>query len=224
MAIVIPDGATESGQPGRDGRADTAQAEDSDSDPADVPRVREGALGGPTARPHVPVGGTEPAQRHQDQAQRGIGDGVGQHVWGVAHADAEAASRLQIDGIHPGAVVDDHLEIGQRGHGVGIQARGTGSQRDANAGAMLGQIRGPVFSAGQPHDFIPCGQLRFEGSLEVTDTQDVTQLPYRHGSIMTQRSAPATGSATGPANSVLSVTVFSAFGYHPCGAYWLVCR
>ena len=105
--------------------------------------VRERAVARPPPRPHVAVGRAEPAQGHQDQPQRRIGDGVRQDVGGVAHADTPALGRVEIDRIHAGAVVDDRLQVGQRRDEIGVDAGGSPRHRHAKFVRMLGQEFGP---------------------------------------------------------------------------------
>ena len=121
---MIRDGTVESEQPSGDSRTDPAQAQDPDLQPADIPRVGELPVERPPTRPYVAVGRAKTPQRHQDQPQRRIGNGVRQHVGGVAHTDTTALGRVEIDPIHAVAVVDDRLQVGQRRDGDWRRHRG----------------------------------------------------------------------------------------------------
>lgn len=183
-AVVIGDGAVESEQPGRDRRTDAAQAQDADLQAGDIPGIGKRAVACPSTGAHVAIGGTETAQCHQDQAHRGVGDRVRQHVGSVAHADAAALRRAQIDQIHPGPVVDDGLQVGQCRDGGGIDAGRSRRHQHAHTGALVGQELCSRGAVGQLRNRVTRGQLLFECGLHLTDAQHATDPVHRHDYII----------------------------------------
>ena len=160
------------------------EPEDADLHPVDVAAVRERASAGPPTGTHIPVGGTEAAQGHQHQPDGGVGDGVGQHVGGVAQADSVGARGSHVDRVVTDAVAHDRAQVGQRGNQIGIDTWVAPRHDHPDGFTVFGQESCTIAVGRQPQRLVSEGQLGRQHRLQRPDLQYLVRLGCRHDSII----------------------------------------
>ena len=97
----------------RDRLADAAEPQDADALARELGRELGPALQ-PLARVHEAIEAHEAAARHHDEADRDVGDVVGEHVRRVGHLDAALAAVVDRHAVVADAEHRDDLELRQR--------------------------------------------------------------------------------------------------------------
>ena len=113
---MIGDRRAERLEPPRDRHADASHADHADGAVAQRrPAQGIGALA-PFAGAQIALGLRQLADRAQEQADRGVGDLLGEHVGRVGDDDAAARGRGDVDMVVADAEARDDVEVGQPGH------------------------------------------------------------------------------------------------------------
>src|SRR5690606_6791519 len=88
---------------------------------------------------------------HEQEAERGVRDAVGEYIGSVRDADAAGSRRGGVGGVVPHAEVGDEFEARERNHEVGGHAEGATGYDDAGTvcglGVDLGDVTGESYRA-----------------------------------------------------------------------------
>ena len=171
-AAVIVDRDAEALEPARDRPADPAESEDADPPPAQRRRERERRLR-PMARAQVAVRLGDPPQGRQHEADREVGDLVGEHVRRVGDDDAAPVRRDGIDGVVADAEIRDEFEVRQPVHQRSVDTDLTADAEPADPRTDLGQQRLRIRGAREPVNRVPSLEGPFDERMHLPKQQDL---------------------------------------------------
>jgi len=128
-------------QSGNASCADTLRVATATVQAAPATTLAKSAIAGPRATAHLTIDAYQLAAGGEHERQRVLGDGEGIGARRVAHGDAAAARRVQLDVVGAGAPDRDHLEIraGDE-YAVGEARVGADVDGDARAPDALDQL------------------------------------------------------------------------------------
>ena len=120
LAAMIDHRNAERFEPARDRLADAAEPDDAGLAAAQRGREAIIALRGPVAGPQIALRLGQFPHRAEQQAERGIGDLLVEHVRGIGDDDAVLARPFGIDMVVADPEARDHFELGEFRHRVGV--------------------------------------------------------------------------------------------------------
>src|SRR5216684_1635797 len=198
-------------EPPRDRLADAAHADQPDGAVAQGRLAQRVVLLPPLAGAQVTLGLWELAHGAEEQAERGVGDLLGQHVRRVGDGDAVRARPLGVDVVVADAERGDDLEPREPAHELAVDALGGGGTSD---GAQARRGRGEEFftvRGGGKLDHVEGGKPLGDDRLGRPDQQDVGFFRHLHPqiSIVTGCSAKPLNADSSSAPSAPSTTRWS---------------
>ena len=141
-AGVIDDRHLHRIEPAGDRHADAAEPDDADGAVAEGRRGQPVVRLGPAAGTEVALGGGQFAHRHQEEAEGGVGDFLGEHIRRVGDDDAALGAGGEVDAVIADAETGDDLEIGQAidQGAVDVDVGAAGDRPDGGGGAGDGAV------------------------------------------------------------------------------------